>query len=70
MVVDRSLQPVNADSSRSGWHTRDEIDEQTMDLEESMLFLINEKGKTKVVKERHWGRNIRRVNEIEVQSDD
>jgi len=57
VVANRALQP--ASSSSSHWHTPEELDEETMELEETMLFVINEDGATKVVKKRHWGRYIR-----------
>ena len=57
MVANRALQP--ASSSSSHWHTPEELDEETMELEDTMLFVINEDGATKVVKKRHWGRYIR-----------
>jgi len=54
--ADRALQPTTASSAR--WYTKSEIDE-TMSLEEAMLFVINEDGATKIIKKRHWGKFIR-----------
>lgn len=60
VLADRALQPKTAARSHwSHWYTKEEIDEETMELEESMLFVINEDGATKIVKKRHWGRFIR-----------
>ena len=57
MLAERALQPKSA----SRWYTTDEIDEETTELEESMLFVIDEDGATKIVKRRHWGAFIRRM---------
>ena len=59
MLADRALQPKT--SSSSHWYTKHEIEKETMELEESMLFVINEDGATKIVKRRHWGRFVRRM---------
>mmetsp|Transcript_7685 Transcript_7685/g.13568 ORF Transcript_7685/g.13568 Transcript_7685/m.13568 type:complete len:120 (+) Transcript_7685:1-360(+) len=61
LLIERSLQPANAPTSRLHWHTKKEIGHKTMALEESMLFVINEDGATKIIKMRHWGKFIRRV---------
>ena len=42
MLVEKGLQPKAA----SHWYTKDEIDEETMNFEESMLFVIDEDGAT------------------------
>jgi len=57
VLADRALQPTN--SAGSHWYPKSEIDDETMELEESMLFVINEDGATKIVKMRHWGRFVR-----------
>jgi hypothetical protein len=33
-----------------------------MELEDSMLFVINGDGATKIVQRRHWGKFVRRMN--------
>jgi hypothetical protein len=45
------------------WHTVDEVkkSKQTMELEECMLFVIDEDGSTKIVKKKHYGANVRRL---------
>ncbi len=48
------------DSTR--WYTPDEIDD-SMELEQSMLFVINSDGATKIIQKRHWGKYIRRLND-------
>lgn len=55
------MQPTSASSSH--WYARDEIDRGT-EVEESMLFVINEDGATKIVKRRYWGRFIRRMSRL------
>ena len=60
MLADRTFQPRNVPSTRAHWHTDDEINGETMKLEECMLFVINEDGATKIIKKRHWGKFIRR----------
>ncbi|KAL9179770.1 hypothetical protein ACHAXT_007740 [Thalassiosira profunda] len=57
VLVDRGFQPTNAPAFR--WYTKDEIDESEIELEEGMLFVINEDGATKIVKRKHWGKFIR-----------
>lgn len=57
VLADRALQPATSAGSR--WYPKCEIDKRTMELEESMLFVINEDGATKIVKRRHWGRFVR-----------
>ena len=69
MIADRSFQPANAPSTRSHWHTQDEIDHDSMELVESLLFVINEDGATKIVKKRHWGKFIRCVSKHKVDAD-
>ena len=60
VLADRSLQPTTASSSR--WYAKHEIDQETMKLEESMLFVINGDGATKIIKKRYWGKFIRRLH--------
>ena len=69
VLADRGMQPKNSASS-SHWYTADEIEEMekknsstSMEVEESMLFVINEDGATKIVKRRHWGKFIRCIQE-------
>ena len=57
VLAERALQPKSA----SRWYTKDEIDKETTELEESMLFVIDEDGATKIVKRRHWGAFVRRM---------
>ena len=57
MLAERALQPKSA----SRWYTKDEIDKETTELDESMLFVIDEDGATKIVKRRHWGAFVRRM---------
>mmetsp|Transcript_8968 Transcript_8968/g.19420 ORF Transcript_8968/g.19420 Transcript_8968/m.19420 type:complete len:483 (-) Transcript_8968:401-1849(-) len=57
VLAERALQPTTASSSH--WYAKHEIDSEKMDLEESMLFVTNEDGATKIVKRRHWARFIR-----------
>lgn len=57
MLAEKAPQPMEA----SHWHTKDEIDKETMQLEESMLFVIDEDGATKIVKKRQFGAYIRRM---------
>ncbi|KAL3800178.1 hypothetical protein HJC23_001099 [Cyclotella cryptica] len=65
ILADRSLQPVKRDSSH--WYSEWEIDSTTMELEESMLFVINEHGATKTVQRKHWGKFVRRMNIHEIE---
>lgn len=62
VLADRTFQPKNAPSTRAHWHTKDEINAETMKLEECMLFVINDDGATKIIKKRHWGKFVRRHN--------
>ena len=65
ILADRALQPINATSNRrhdsSHWFTEWEIDPTAMELEDSMLFVINEDGATKIIHKRNWGKFIRRL---------
>mmetsp|Transcript_14664 Transcript_14664/g.31137 ORF Transcript_14664/g.31137 Transcript_14664/m.31137 type:complete len:696 (-) Transcript_14664:81-2168(-) len=63
LLADRSFQPVNTPSTRNHWYTQDDIDHETMKLEESMLFVINEDGATKIIKKKYWGKFIRRIQQ-------
>ncbi|KAL7520866.1 hypothetical protein ACHAWX_005563 [Stephanocyclus meneghinianus] len=65
ILADRSLQPTQRDSSH--WYSEWEIDSATMDLEESMLFVINEHGATKTVGRKLWGKFVRRMNIHEIE---
>ena len=38
-------------------------------FEESMLFVINEGGATKIVQRRHWGKYVRRMIVFESDAD-
>lgn len=65
ILADRSLQPTNISGARgdsSHWYAEWEIDPETMELEDSMLFVINGDGATKIVQRRHWGKFVRRMN--------
>jgi hypothetical protein len=63
ILADRSLQPTKGKQfSSSHWYTEWEIDPTTMELEDSMLFVINGDGATKIVQRRHWGKFVRRMN--------
>jgi len=64
ILADRGMRPKNARNTRSSsrWYTDDELDD-TMDLEPSMLFVINSRGDTKIVQKRHWGKYVRRLND-------
>ena len=59
MLADRALQPTT--DSSSSWYAKHEIGQETTKLEECMLFVINEDGATKIIKKRHWGKFIRRL---------
>ena len=63
VLADRSLQPIKGKQNMtSHWYTEWEIDATTMELEDSMLFVINGDGATKIVQRRHWGKYVRRMN--------
>jgi hypothetical protein len=63
ILADRSLQPTKTKQRASAhWYTEWEIDPTTMELEDSMLFVINGDGATKIVARRHWGKFVRRMN--------
>lgn len=47
------------------WHTEDEVNLQTMEVEECMLFVIDDDGATKIVNKRHYGAYIRRLQSAE-----
>ena len=49
------------------WHTVDEVKKssQTMEMEECMLFVIDEDGSTKIVKKKHYGAYVRRLQSVE-----
>lgn len=57
VLVERGMQPVNSRRWYSDW----EIDPDEMQLEESMLFVINGDGSTKIVNKRNWGKFVRRM---------
>ena len=57
MLADRGFQPTT--DSGPHWYAEHESDQETMELEECMLFVVNEDGATKIVKKRHWGRIVR-----------
>jgi len=57
VIAERALQPTDGENSR--WYAKHEIDQETMELEESMLFATNENGATKVLRKKHWGRFVR-----------
>ncbi|KAL3774818.1 hypothetical protein ACHAWO_010352 [Cyclotella atomus] len=54
ILTDRSLQLTKTKQRASAhWYTEWEINPATMELEESMLFVINEDGATKIVPRSH-----------------
>lgn len=58
--MERAIQPKTA----TYWHTEDEVNStQTMEMEECMLFVIDEDGATKIVKKKHYGAYIRRLRQ-------
>jgi len=59
MIADRSFQPKGTPSTRSHWVAKNEIEDDSAELEESMLFVINEDGATKIVKKKYWGKFVR-----------
>ena len=65
VVAERSFQPIKAPSKYSKWHVQHEINHETMELEECMLFVINKDGATKIVKQRHWGKYVRRIRTVD-----
>ena len=56
----RGMQPAGASSLH--WYTRDSL-EGAAELEETMLFIIDNDGATKIVRRRYWARFVRRVRE-------
>jgi hypothetical protein len=56
VLVERGLQPVNGRRWYPNWEITDE-----MKLEESMLFVINDDGSTKIINRRNWGKFVRRM---------
>lgn len=59
MLAERAPQPAVAAGTR--WYAPNELSPQAAPLEDSMLFVIDGDGATKIVRERHWGRYIRRL---------
>ena len=58
VLVERALQPTNG----KRWYPEWEIDNfKEAELEESMLFVINDDGSTKIVNKRNWGKFVRRM---------
>jgi len=71
LLADKTFQPKNAPSTRAHWHTEDELTAGEMpELEECMLFVINEDGATKIIKQRHWGKFVRRSRKDDDDDDD
>lgn len=75
ILADRGMQPVHQRNHSSGgtstngskydpfhWYAPDELDD-SMNLEPSMLFVINSSGHTKIIQKRHWGKYVRRLND-------
>lgn len=62
VVAERSLQP-QLKGVKNHWFTSDEIEDlpDNVEMEESLLFVIDEDGATKIVKRKHWGRFVRRM---------
>eukprot|EP00956_Cyclotella_meneghiniana_P025935 scaffold55148_cov49-Cyclotella_meneghiniana.AAC.4 len=74
ILADRSLQPTKQKQSRSAhWYSECEVKEMEAEdimlFEESMLFVINEDGATKIVQRRHWGKYVRRMIVFESDAD-
>ena len=61
LLVERAMQPKTA----TYWHTEDEVNLQTMEVEECMLFVIDDDGATKIVNKKHYGEYIRRLQSVE-----
>ena len=58
VLVERALQPING----KRWYPEWEINNyKEAELEESMLFVINDDGSTKIVNRRNWGKFVRRM---------
>ena len=62
VVAERSLQP-KLKGVKNQWFTSDEIKDlpDNVEMEESLLFVIDEDGATKIVKRKRWGRFVRRM---------
>jgi len=63
-MIDRALQPKHISRRRrdcARWCTVWEIDPHSMELEESMLFVINDDGATKIINNKCWGKYVRRM---------
>jgi len=63
-MIDRALQPKHISKRRrdcARWCTVWEIDPRSMELEESMLFVINDDGATKIINKKCWGKYVRRM---------
>lgn len=67
VLIDRALQPKNGVSRGNGdrtavrWRSVWEIDRRSTELEESMLFVIDDDGATKIVNRNSWGKYVRRM---------
>jgi hypothetical protein len=66
VMVDRALQPKSKSKKRQGkdqdrWRTVWEIDPKKMELEECMLFAIDDDGATKIVNRKSWAKYVRRI---------
>ena len=59
VLAERAPQPAGKTSTR--WYADHEIRRGGTPLEDSMLFVIDENGATKIVRERHWGKYVRRL---------
>ena len=63
ILVDRGLQPRRRKKNeRATWHSLWDIDSSSMDLEESMLFVVNENADTKIIGRSCWGKYVRRMS--------
>lgn len=62
VLAERSLQP-QLKGIKNHWFTPEEIEDlpNNVEMEESLLFVIDEDGATKIVKRKHWGRFVRRM---------
>ncbi|EJK67502.1 hypothetical protein THAOC_11451 [Thalassiosira oceanica] len=63
VLVDRGLQPRRRQQNeRATWHSLWDIDSSSMDLEESMLFVVNEDADAKIIGRSCWGKYVRRMS--------
>ena len=64
IMVDRGLQPRRRRrNERASWRSVWDIDSTSDDLEEAMLFVINEDAGTKIIGRSCWGKFVRQVRD-------